>query len=122
GHMKGEVWGVACHPDLLEAVTVSEDRTLRRWSLDEGCAIARLNMRKPARNVHFKPQGNMVAVGFLDGSVSLYSYPELSKIGGAHHRQEAVSDIRFSPDGRLLAVASHEQIVDIYVVDSDGDQ
>lgn len=51
----------------------------------------------------------------------MFTYPNLEKIGCTSHRQEWISDVKFSPDGRLLAVASHDSVVDLYVVDTDGD-
>ncbi|KAK7068130.1 Echinoderm microtubule-associated protein-like 2 [Halocaridina rubra] len=57
----------------------------------------------------------------LPCSISLHLYPSLEKHGGAHHRTEGISDVKFSPDGRFLASASHESVVDLYVVDTDGD-
>lgn len=53
--------------------------------------------------------------------MALYLYPSLEKHGGAQHRSEGISEVKFSPDGRFLAVGSHECLVDLYVVDTDGD-
>ncbi|XP_042240211.1 echinoderm microtubule-associated protein-like 6 isoform X2 [Homarus americanus] len=121
GHSKGEVWGLDTHPRLLEAVTVGGDNTLRRWSLEDYDALASANLRKTACCVHFHPSAVLLSLGYLDGSVALYLYPSLVKHGGVHHRSEGISDVKFSPDGRFLAVGSHERVVDIYVVDTDGD-
>ncbi|XP_042878001.1 echinoderm microtubule-associated protein-like 5 [Penaeus japonicus] len=121
GHGKGEVWGLDTHPRLMEAVTVGDDNTLRRWGLEDHLALGSVNLRKAARCVHFHPTAMFVALGYLDGGVSLYLYPSLKKHGGAQHRTEGISEVKFSPDGRFLAVGSHECLVDLYVVDTDGD-
>ncbi|ROT74041.1 putative echinoderm microtubule-associated protein-like 5 isoform X2 [Penaeus vannamei] len=121
GHGKGEVWGLDTHPQLMEAVTVGDDNTLRRWGLEENLALGSVSLRKAARCVHFHPSAMFVALGYLDGSVALYLYPSLEKHGGAQHRSEGISEVKFSPDGRFLAVGSHECLVDLYVVDTDGD-
>ncbi|KAK3878967.1 hypothetical protein Pcinc_016411 [Petrolisthes cinctipes] len=121
GHSKGEVWGLDTHPQLLEAVTVGGDNTLRRWDIGDMMALKTANLRKAARCLHFHPTAPILAIGFLDGSIGLYLYPSLEKHGGVHHRTSAITDIRFSPSGRLLGVASQEGVVDLYVVDTDGD-
>ncbi|XP_069172867.1 echinoderm microtubule-associated protein-like 5 isoform X2 [Procambarus clarkii] len=120
GHSKGEVWGLDTHPRLNEAVTVGGDNTLRRWGL-EGRALACVTLRKTARCLHYHPTADLLAVGYLDGSVALYLYPSLQKHAGVHHRSEGISDLKFSPDGRFLAVGSHESLVDIYVVETDAE-
>ena len=69
GHSKGEVWGLDTHPEVAEAVTVSDDRTLRRWDLDDSITLGCKSLRKPARAVHFHPSAGFIAVGFIDGGV-----------------------------------------------------
>ncbi|XP_066956728.1 echinoderm microtubule-associated protein-like 6 isoform X2 [Macrobrachium rosenbergii] len=121
GHGKGEVWGLDTHPLKPEAVTVGDDNSLRRWDLVDRLPLGSANLRKTARCVHFHPTAAFLVVGFLDGSIAMYLYPSLEKQGGAQHRSEGISDVKFSPDGRFLAAGSHESVVDLYVVDTDGD-
>ena len=65
------MWGLDTHPTLLVAITASEDRTLRCWSLDERRLIGSCNLHKGARSVAFHPSGRLIAVGFMDGKTYL---------------------------------------------------
>jgi echinoderm microtubule-associated protein-like 6 len=35
----------------------------------------------------------------------------------AQHHQEDIDDLKFSPDGRKLAVASHDNFIDVYALE-----
>ena len=41
---------------------------------------------------------------------------DLSEYGHIHDRQEAIHELKYSPDGSLLAVGSNDNFVDIYAV------
>lgn len=118
GHMESEVWGLASHPLKDIVATVSDDETLRIWDIGEAHKL--LNVRKlkvGARCCDFSPDGKALAVGFKDGSFSVLDGETTNEITGFHHRKEEISDVKFSPNpGKYLAVASHDNYVDIYNV------
>ncbi|XP_038072339.1 echinoderm microtubule-associated protein-like 6 [Patiria miniata] len=118
GHMETEIWGLATHPSKSICATVSDDETVRLWDL--GPDHKMLNVRRlkgGARCCDFSPDGKALAVGFKDGSFSVVNGDTLDDIAGFHHRKEEISDVKFSPNsGKYLAVASHDNYIDIYSV------
>ncbi|MGH0154729.1 UNVERIFIED_CONTAM: hypothetical protein FKN15_028429 [Acipenser sinensis] len=118
GHMEGEVWGLAAHPLLPICATVSDDKTLRIWELSSNHRmVAVRKLKKGGRCCAFSPDGKALAVGLNDGSFLVVNSDTLEDMVSFHHRKENISDVRFSQDaGKYLAVASHDNFVDIYNV------
>ncbi|XP_020620193.1 echinoderm microtubule-associated protein-like 6, partial [Orbicella faveolata] len=117
GHLEGELWGLASHPTDELCATVSDDMTVRVWDLATHRMKNVRKMAKSARSVTYSPDGRALAIGFKDGSFQVVDSTTLDDIVGFHHRKEEISDIKFSPgQGKYLAVASHDNFVDIYNV------
>uniref|UniRef100_H2YU32 Uncharacterized protein n=1 Tax=Ciona savignyi TaxID=51511 RepID=H2YU32_CIOSA len=119
GHGEGEAWGLAFHPSKEECASVSNDRTLRTWCTTVGQQrmIASRKLAIGGQCCAYSPDGNAIAVGCNNGSFMVVNATTLENLVEFHHRKEAISDIRFSPDmGKYLAVASHDNFVDIYNV------
>ena len=118
----GSVQALAMHPKAPGVfATAAEDRRLVVWSAD---ARAMVNARKlplPARSADFHPGGRFLAVGFRWGSFAVFGYDAQAPMGrgmpgllAKRHCQEDIDDLKYSPDGRFLAVASHDQYIDVY--------
>ncbi|XP_072031189.1 echinoderm microtubule-associated protein-like 6 isoform X3 [Amphiura filiformis] len=118
GHMESEIWGLCCHPTKDICATVSDDATLRVWDLSNDHRMINCRQLKiGARCCDFKSDGKAIAVGFKDGSFTVVDADTLNDMATFHHRKEEISDIKFSPEpGKYLAVASHDNYVDIYNV------
>ncbi|XP_060573407.1 echinoderm microtubule-associated protein-like 6 [Ruditapes philippinarum] len=118
GHLEGEVWGLSVHPIKDFCVTTSDDKTLRVWDISDSHKLVNFKILKQgARCVDFSPDGKFLAIGLRDGSFMVVNSDSMEEVISLHHRKEEIADIKFSPDtGKYLAVASHDNFVDIYNV------
>ena len=64
------------------------------------------------------PDESMIAAGFKNGTVRVYDYIQeqvkLKKVWKCC--KEWVSDLKFSPNGKFLAIGSHDNAIYIYTV------
>ncbi|GMI35601.1 hypothetical protein TrCOL_g7595, partial [Triparma columacea] len=130
GHYKDELWGAASNPMKSEVATVGDDGTLRLWDLKaRGLRAGEsvLDLAGMARAVCYSPDGKLIAVGFggsvgkgrqkCDGEYAVYDAETLALVHKAKDSKEWIQDLKFSPDGKTLAVGSHDNTVYFYAVD-----
>ncbi|XP_046714063.1 echinoderm microtubule-associated protein-like 6 isoform X3 [Silurus meridionalis] len=116
GHSEGELWALDLHPKQPIAVTGSDDRSVRLWSLSDHTLIARCNMEEAVRSVCFNNDGSQLALGMKDGSFTVLRVRDMTEVVHIKDRKEVIHELKFSPDGSYLAVGSNDGLVDIYAV------
>uniref|UniRef100_A0A673BND2 EMAP like 6 n=1 Tax=Sphaeramia orbicularis TaxID=375764 RepID=A0A673BND2_9TELE len=116
GHSEGELWALDVHPKKPLAVTGSDDRSVRLWSLVDHTLIARCNMEEAVRSVAFSVDGAQLALGMKDGSFTVLRVRDMTEVVHIKDRKEVIHEMKFSPDGAYLAVGSNDGLVDIYAV------
>ncbi|OCT79280.1 hypothetical protein XELAEV_18026090mg [Xenopus laevis] len=116
GHCEGELWALSLHPKKPLAVTGSDDRSVRLWSLADHALIARCNMEEAVRSVAFSPDGSQLALGMKDGSFTVLRVRDMTEVVHIKDRKEVIHEMKFSPDGSYLAVGSNDGLVDVYAV------
>lgn len=130
GHYN-EVWGLATHNSKQEFCTAAEDCTVRVWDLTDRVMKSIFRLPGPGRSCAFSPDGSLIAVGIGAGGrakgrpnpnqgkwlVFKNDEQHLTLVAEpAQIRDERIADIKFSPDGMYLAVASADNFVDLYSV------
>uniref|UniRef100_A0A3P8RL66 EMAP like 5 n=1 Tax=Amphiprion percula TaxID=161767 RepID=A0A3P8RL66_AMPPE len=116
GHCEGELWALALHPTKPLAMTGSDDRSVRIWSLIDHALIARCNMEEPIRCAAVSTDGIHLALGMKDGSFTVLRVRDMTEVVHIKDRKEAIHELKYSPDGAHLAVGSNDNSVDIYGV------
>ncbi|XP_075907401.1 echinoderm microtubule-associated protein-like 6 isoform X4 [Nelusetta ayraudi] len=116
GHSEGELWALDLHPKQPVAVTGSDDRSVRLWSLPDHTLLARCNMEESVRSVAFNNDGSQLALGMKDGSFTVLRVRDMTEVVHIKDRKEVIHELKFSPDGSCLAVGSNDGLVDIYAV------
>lgn len=114
GHAEGELWALAVHPKKPIFATGSDDQTLRLWNMNNFEAISKMSVDQKIRSCAFDADGSHIALGLTDGSFMVLKTRDLSEVIHLKDRKEVIHEMKFSPCGKYLAVASNDNFVDIY--------
>jgi WD40 repeat protein len=114
------VGSAAFSPDGRRIVTGSYDHTVRVWDTATGQELSRLTGRKSKAYVaRFSPDGRQVASGgtVSGGSEDGLLLHDVDRAEPVWHALAgwAVSDVAYSPDGRLLVIASSRASAQVWV-------
>jgi WD40 repeat protein len=131
GHCMDEVWGLAAHPTNPSIfVTAGDDMTLRLWNADVRRQLGMVVMGTHIRAVAWSPDGSVLAVGLggrvgrgrhrKDGTYYLLKASDLSVLHEGQDSRDWITDIRFSPNGKFLALASQDSKVYMYSLSNTG--
>merc|ERR1719409_331962 len=127
GHYE-ELWAYAPHPSRLEFCTGAEDETLRVWDIGRRQMRAMAKIEGPIRCCAYSPDGQWIAVGLgaskgmpvppkCEGKWIVLESEDLElKFAPPQVRHERASDMKFSPDGKFIAVGNADNFIDLYAV------
>ncbi|XP_072246523.1 echinoderm microtubule-associated protein-like 4 [Leuresthes tenuis] len=115
-----ELWGLATHPSKTMFLTCAQDRMVCLWnSADHSLQWSRL-LEEHGHCADFHPSGAVVAIGTHIGKWYVLD-AETTDLAGIHtDGNEQLSVMRFSVDGSLLAVGSHDNFIYLYNVSERG--
>eukprot|EP01006_Ploeotia_vitrea_P014079 TRINITY_DN37392_c0_g1_i1.p1 TRINITY_DN37392_c0_g1~~TRINITY_DN37392_c0_g1_i1.p1 ORF type:complete len:741 (+),score=138.60 TRINITY_DN37392_c0_g1_i1:114-2336(+) len=112
----GELWGLAPCPTSATYASVGEDRTLRFWDIASRKQLDRIEIGEPALSCCYSPDGGLLAIGFKNGSFGVIDVNQKMEVFRKRDRRRRIPCVKFSPDGKYLAVGSADNVVDIYSV------
>ncbi|XP_067092220.1 echinoderm microtubule-associated protein-like 4 isoform X2 [Osmerus mordax] len=115
-----ELWGLASHPYRDLFLTCAQDRQVCLWnSVDHSLEWSRL-LDEHGHCADFHPSGAVVAIGTHSGKWYALDAETRDLVGIHTDGNEQLSVMRFSLDGTLLAVGSHDNFIYLYTVAEKG--
>uniref|UniRef100_A0AAQ5XQV3 HELP domain-containing protein n=1 Tax=Amphiprion ocellaris TaxID=80972 RepID=A0AAQ5XQV3_AMPOC len=115
-----ELWGLASHPSRETFLTCAQDRLVCLWnSVDHSLQWSR-SLEEHGHCADFHPSGAVVAIGTHSGKWYVLDAETTDLVGIHTDGNEQLSVMRFSVDGSLLAVGSHDNFIYLYTVSERG--
>uniref|UniRef100_A0A8C5A0J8 EMAP like 4 n=1 Tax=Gadus morhua TaxID=8049 RepID=A0A8C5A0J8_GADMO len=115
-----ELWGLASHPFKDLFLTCAQDRQVCMWnSADHSLEWTRL-VEEHGHCADFHPSGAVVAIGTHSGKWYVLDAETTDLVAIHTDGNEQLSVMRYSVDGALLAVGSHDNFIYLYNVTDKG--
>ncbi|XP_055082992.1 echinoderm microtubule-associated protein-like 4 isoform X2 [Periophthalmus magnuspinnatus] len=115
-----ELWGLASHPSRDLFLTCAQDRLVCLWdSADHRLKWSR-SLEEHGHCADFHPSGAVVAIGTHSGKWYVLDAESTDLVAIHTDGNEQLSVMRFSVDGSLLAVGSHDNFIYLYTVSDNG--
>ena len=116
GH-SSDLYSVAWSPtEAGTYATASEGETVNVWCAERRVLKRAVSLGNKARSLAFSPDGAYLAVGCVNGGVHVLDAATLVRARWIKTFSQTVTDVKYSPDGELLAACSSERRVDVYDV------
>ncbi|KAJ8248330.1 hypothetical protein GJAV_G00240860 [Gymnothorax javanicus] len=115
-----ELWGLASHPFKDVFLTCAQDRQVCLWnSVDHSLEWTKV-LDEHGHCADFHPSGAVVAIGTHSGKWYVLDAETRDLVAIHTDGNEQLSVMRYSVDGTLLAVGSHDNFIYLYTVSERG--
>lgn len=99
----------------LLATNTREEDTVQIWDVASGKEVALMKMPgSGVTKVQFSPNGALIATGFRDGTLHIFSRHTEEHLGGYKGHTDGISVLTFSPDSRTIASGSDDGTILIW--------
>uniref|UniRef100_A0A665WU66 EMAP like 4 n=1 Tax=Echeneis naucrates TaxID=173247 RepID=A0A665WU66_ECHNA len=115
-----ELWGLASHPSKEMFLTCAQDRLVCLWNSTDHSLQWSRTVEEHGHCADFHPSGAVVAIGTHSGKWYVLDAETTDLVAIHTDGNEQLSVMRFSVDGSLLAVGSHDNFIYLYTVSERG--
>eukprot|EP00794_Sanderia_malayensis_P017440 gene17440-19184_t len=119
GHVD-ELWGLATHSTKDMFVTCSTDEKVILWDAENHDVIWVKQLKESAQSAAFHPDANIIAIGTKSGRWLVLDSETSDEIASFQDGPEQHDAIKYSKDGKYIAVGSHDNFIYLYTVSEDG--
>ena len=114
GHYDNELWGLTNHPNKPLYATFGQDSILAIWDIEQRKLIKSAKIEGPGETIAYSPSGDVLALGLQNGKVLIYDSESLELKLSKHDRIKGVSQVKFSPNSKVLAAGGHDSLIFTY--------
>ncbi|XP_065192745.1 77 kDa echinoderm microtubule-associated protein-like [Sycon ciliatum] len=118
GH-SDELWGLAVHPSENLFISAGYDKTLTCWNSDTHECLWTTAIAEEAQSADIHPDGSIVVVGLKSGRWMVFDGKDGKFITSNVDGNEQHDSVKFSPDGKKVALGSHDNYIYVYNVSED---
>uniref|UniRef100_A0A3P9JRG0 EMAP like 4 n=2 Tax=Oryzias latipes TaxID=8090 RepID=A0A3P9JRG0_ORYLA len=111
-----ELWGLASHPSKELFLTCAQDRLVCLWDSTNHKLQWSRSLPEHGHCADFHPSGAVVAIGTHSGRWFVLDAETTDLVGIHTDGNEQLSVMRYSVDGTMLAVGSHDNFIYLYNV------
>uniref|UniRef100_A0A3Q2XC76 EMAP like 4 n=1 Tax=Hippocampus comes TaxID=109280 RepID=A0A3Q2XC76_HIPCM len=115
-----ELWGLAAHPSKDLFLTCAQDRLVCLWNSTDHKLRWSRSLEEHGHCADFHPGGRVVVIGTHSGKWFVLDAETTDLVAIHTDGNEQLSVMRFSVDGALLAVGSHDNFIYVYSVADQG--
>ena len=116
-HSEGKIVGLVSHPGKPIFASCGEDRSVKVWDREERIILRERCLPHEPSTLAYTLDGSRLVVGTNTGNILILSASTLEDMAGVDRpATRKVRDLKFSPDGRLLAAASEDAIIYVYAI------
>ncbi|XP_033642081.1 echinoderm microtubule-associated protein-like 2 isoform X1 [Asterias rubens] len=119
GHSQ-ELWALAPHPSEQAFATAGHDQIVMLWQADSHKLLWKTEVEKPCVSCGFNPSGTVLAIGTVSGRFTVLNAYDGAHITSVQVGSEQLDAIKFSPDGSMLVMGSHDHKIYLFSVLDDG--
>ncbi|XP_071743386.1 echinoderm microtubule-associated protein-like 2 isoform X9 [Lepeophtheirus salmonis] len=118
GHVD-EIWALAVHPQQSQFLTADYESRIHLWDSLSHTSIWSSDTGEQAQSACFSNDGEVLLVGMVCGKWMVIDSRTREVYGLYQDGSEAIQTVRFSPDGKLLALGSRDNVIYVYQVSDD---
>jgi len=115
GHVD-EVWALATHPQQNQFLSSGYDQHIHLWDTLTHRAVWSSHIGDQAQSACFSSDGEVIVVGMTSGRWIVLDASTREVYGLHQDGTEPIQVVRFSPNGKLLALGSRDNIIYMYQV------
>ncbi|XP_054153345.1 echinoderm microtubule-associated protein-like 2 isoform X2 [Oppia nitens] len=115
GHTE-ELWALAIHPTQNQFITAGYDKTVHLWDTLSHTAVWSKDMGEAIHSAAFSPDGSVLVFTTTSSRWIVMDSTTRQMISMHSDGNEQIDCVKFSPDGRFLALGSRDNHIYVYQV------